>query len=245
VVKAYIHRDKIKCAIDLLEKGASQREIAKTCGLSMSQVSAIGREYGYYVDVEEYFEKLKEERKREYEALRKSILEERKKLEAELRELSERLKALRDEEKVRQRSVEDLKHAEEYLNEKIALLLPSLDTMCSYYKVHRDEAEKRMESLEKVIGEDVWKFLEKIEALIDPGLIEDLRELRRALDYTTVAKDRERLKAKFEKVEKALESLMVLLAGGEYFTDLMALTQLRDVCSVIDELKRASRREAK
>jgi len=50
-VKTYIHRDKIKCAIDLLEKGASQREIAKTCGLSMSQVSAIGREYGYYVDV--------------------------------------------------------------------------------------------------------------------------------------------------------------------------------------------------
>jgi len=55
VAKTYIHRDKIKCAIDLLEKGASQREIAKACGLSMSQVSAIGREYGYYVDVKEYF----------------------------------------------------------------------------------------------------------------------------------------------------------------------------------------------
>jgi len=245
VVKAYIHRDKIKCAIDLLEKGASQREIAKTCGLSMSQVSAIGREYGYYVDVKEYFEKLKEEKKREYEDWRKSITEERKRLEAELRELSERLKALRDEEKVRQRNVEDLRHTEESLNNEVSSLLTALDTMCSHYEVHREEAEKRMESLEKAIGEDARKFLEKIEALIDPGLIKDLREFEGVLDRTAAAQDRERLKARFEKVEKALESLIILLSAGEYFTDLMALVQLRDVCSVIDELKRVSRREAR
>jgi len=73
----------IKCAIDLLEKGASQREIVKICGLSLSQVPAIGREYGYYIDVKEYFEKL-EEKKREYENWRKPILKRRRGLKRSL-----------------------------------------------------------------------------------------------------------------------------------------------------------------
>jgi len=68
VMRMYIHRAKIKCAIDLLEKDVSQREIAKTCDLSLSQVSAIGREYGYYIDIRKYFERLRDEERKGYES---------------------------------------------------------------------------------------------------------------------------------------------------------------------------------
>jgi len=171
------------------------------CGLSMSQVSAIGRELGYYVDVREYFEKLKEERKR---------------LEAELRDLGKKLKALKNE-RVLWKSMEDLKHVEEPLGQEIDTLLNVLNIVYFHYQyqIRRAEAEERMESLEKVIDEDVCKFLEKIEALMDHELLKDLKEFERILNHVAVAKDREYLKARFEKVEKALESLMILLGVGE------------------------------
>lgn len=107
VVEVHIHRDKVKCAIDLLEKGVSQREIAKTCGLSMTQASAIGREYGYYVDVKEYFEKLKEEKR--YESWRKTVDEKGKGLEKEL-----------------SKSVEDLRQVKKSLTRGIEMLIKAL-----------------------------------------------------------------------------------------------------------------------
>ncbi|PUA31622.1 MAG: hypothetical protein B7O98_08980 [Zestosphaera tikiterensis] len=242
----YIHRDKIKCAIDLLEKGASQREIAKACGLSMSQVSAIGREYGYYVDVKEHFEKLKEEKKREYEAFRNSILEEKKKLETELRDLSERLEALKDEEKALRKSVEDLRHVEESLKQEIGTLVNALKIVCFHYQAYRAEAEKHMESLEKAIGSEVWKFLEEIEALMSPELLKDLEEFGNSLDRIAVTKEyREYLKSRFERVASALRSLFVLLNKGGYFVNLMVLAQLRDLCSIVDVLERVSKKETR
>jgi len=240
----YIHRDKIKCAIDLLEKGASQREIAKTCGLSMSQVSAIGREYGYYVDVKEYFEKLKEEKKREYESWRKSVDEERRRLEAELKVLGEKLNTLKDEERVLQKSIEDLRRIEGSLKQEVAALAKALNIVCLHYLRHRIEAESRMESLEKAIGRDVWELLEGIRILVSPELFKDLGEIEKAIDSIATPKERrEYLKGKLRRLTNALMQLKVLLGAREHLVSLATLASLRDLCSVIEELERVRRRE--
>jgi len=241
VAKAYIHRDKIKCAVDLLERGASQREIAKACGLSMSQVSAIGREYGYYADVKEHFEKLKEEKKREYESWKKSVLEERKRLEAELRELSEKVKALENEERELRKEVEDLHHANQSLRRELAYILRCSRIACFHYQRYRADAEKRLESLERVIGEDAWKFLQEIEILTSPELINDLMKLEALLNRITVAKEREYWENRFEKIENALRTLATLLHLREYLVSLMAVASLRDLCGVLDSLEKSLR----
>jgi len=240
VVEVYIHRDKIKCAIDLLKRGASQREIAKTCGLSLSQVSAIGREYGYYVEVREYFERLRDEKKREYEAWRRFVDEERRRLEAELRSLSERLRALRDEERALREIVEGLRHVKESLNREVSALLTALKKVCFHYQAYRAEAEKGLESLEKAIRDEVWKFLGEIEALTSPELVKDLAEFGDLLNKIPAPREyKEYLRGRFDKVASALKWLNALLHAREYFAKLVALAQLRDLCSIVDELKRA------
>jgi len=244
VAEVYIHRDKIRCAIDLLEKGVSQREIAKTYGLSMSQVSAIGREYGYYINVKEYFERLKEEKKREYESWRKSVDEERRRLEAEFKVLGERLNALKDEERALQKSIDDLRRIEGSLKQEVAALEKALNIVCFHYLRHRIEAERRMESLEKAIGRDVWELLEGIRILVSPELFKDLGELEKAIDTTTMTKEhREYLKGKLRRLANALTHLMVLLGAREHLVSLATLASLRNLCSAIEELERARKRE--
>jgi len=72
-------------------------------------------------------------------------------------------------------SVESLKHVEESLRREVAGLLNALSLVCLSYQAHRAETDLR--SLEKVVGGDVWKFLEEVEILVNPELLEYLAEL--------------------------------------------------------------------
>jgi len=234
----YVHRDKLKRAIELLEKGFSQKEIAKTCGLSMTQVSAIGREYGYYVNVKEHFEKLKEEKRKEFESWRKARNGEKKRLEKELEERSKRVKELEGKEKELLKSVEELGQAKEILEQKVKNLM-KLREVCFYFQPHREEVKKGVESLERVIGVEMNKFFEELEALTNPELIKDLKELRGVINHTGMLQSyREYIMKKFERVEVALIQLAMLLSVKEPLKRLFVLTELMDICEVLDMLGR-------
>jgi DNA repair exonuclease SbcCD ATPase subunit len=68
----HIHKDKLEKALAMLGEGKSTREVAKTVGLSFSQLKQVARLSGVYVEVKEYgrrLERLRSERKAELERL--------------------------------------------------------------------------------------------------------------------------------------------------------------------------------
>ena len=224
----YIHKDKLDCALKLLEKGSSLKDIAKSCHLSLSQVSEIARQHSYYVDTRKYLEELMSQKRRLTREV-KELEREREKLTKEI----ERLKLLKD----------GLDREVKKDMELIDGIIASLDVLCSHIGMYDEELRKNVREFEKMIGKSLKDFVIEIEELTDPGLINDINEVEKTIEgYGIISHERELIKEKLENIKSALYNLQPLLAVKGPIAKLMAVVILSSACNSVEELKRLRQR---
>ncbi|MEZ0345239.1 MAG: hypothetical protein ABWK01_01640 [Infirmifilum sp.] len=145
-----VHRDKLECALKMLKEGHSLREIARSCGLSLTQVSEIARAHGYYVDVEE---KIKEEIKK--------LEEQRRSLQREVRGLEERKLELAKEVENLKKLRGDLESSVNELGKRLKKeVLEPAEFLCVRYKAYG--LDKRAEDIRKAAGDYASKLAEDL-----------------------------------------------------------------------------------
>ena len=140
----YIHKDKLDCALKLLEKGSSLKDIAKSCHLSLSQVSEITKQHSYYVDIRKHLEELMSQKRR--------LTREVKRLEREKEELVKEVKKLK--------LLKDGLDREVKKNmELIDGIITSLDVLCFHIGMYDEGLRKNIKEFEKVIGKSLKDFV--------------------------------------------------------------------------------------
>jgi len=204
-------RDKIRCAVEKLERGASFKEVADLCGLSLEEAYIVEHEYRFYVEVRNYFEeriRAFEDRIRKFEKKGEELL---KKLEL-------------------------LSRSEENLRRRAENLVKMLRITCVRLSSSQTEAGGGVEVLKRIMGSGIDRFLESLRTVADPEIIRDLIELRRLIEVLEMPEDeKRRLKERIEKVTTALTYLAMLaaLTGDDAFKRLAITLNFLDICETV------------
>ena len=83
----------------------------------------------------------------------------------------------------------------------------------------------------------------RIGELTDPGLINDINEVEKAIEgYGIISHERELIKEKLENIKNALYNLQPLLAVKEPIAKLLAITILSSACDSVGELEKLRQR---
>ena len=222
------HRDKLECALKLFEKGASLKDIAKSCKLSLAQVSDIGKEYNYYVKHKKYFQGLLKELRKERHMLKKEVTELKKSKE----KLSESVKELKDMKRGLESTVGKL-------SKKLKDVLTNIELLCMKCKAYN--LDKHLENTERWSKTYINDLREELEAVISPEIIKDLKNLREATSSMNALRQREKeVKEELRRVEVFIYKLNALmLSKGFLLTTIATLQTLSSMCGMLEEYHNA------
>jgi len=204
-------RNKIRCAVERLERGASLKEVADSCGLSLEEAYMVEYEYRFYVEVRNYFEE-------------------------RIRAFEDRVRKFEEKSEELLKKLELLSHSEENLRRRAEILIKMLRITCVRFSSGQTEAGGGVEVLKRIIGGGIDRFLESLRTVADPEIIRDLVELRRLVELLDVSEDeKRRLKERIEKVSAALTYLAMLAAliGDDVFTRLAITLNFLDICETV------------
>jgi len=203
-------RDKVRCAVERLERGASLKEVADSCGLSLEEAYIVEYEYKFYVEVKNY-------------------------LEERIRAFEDRIRKFEEKGEELLKKLELLSRSEEDLRRRAENLIKMLRIMCIRLSSGQAEARSGVEVLKRIVG-GVDRFLESLRAITDPEIIKDLIELRKLIEVLEMSEDeKRRLKERIEKLTAALTYLAMLaaLTGDDIFTRLAITLNFLDICETV------------
>ena len=222
-----ILESRLECALKLFEEGASLKKIAKSCGLSFSQVYQVGRKYGYYVSVEAYLKKLIKD-------LRRKKLE----LSKEVNDLSIRREELINE-------VEELKETKEGLRKAVNEFSKGLDAVLTNLKYLCLKQEpyglsKYLNGMEKKASTDIKELFNELDALVTPELMNDLNDLKKAINNAVASRQwKEEKLEKLNRVEEAILKIQATLVTEDYaMLTVASLKALTSLCRLLKDYSR-------
>ena len=214
---ARVHKNKLECALEMLEKGASFREIARTCGLSFTQVSEIADAYGYYVDVREEIQSRVEKLVEREQVLRREIGElekQKQKLQGELKELEEKRSALAREVERLEKTKKELEVVLSELSRRAKDLLAAVGSLCAKYRARG--LDRYAGEIGRVAKDYVDELVKEVGILVSPELIVDLKEVKRVVAGLKMPdKLKEELESRLARIESSLLKLSMVMVTEE------------------------------